>query len=131
MEVIRFGLGENVPNVGMSAAVRFGEIIAISGQVALNKEGELIGKGDFAAQAEQCFANLAAVLKRAGSSLRDVVMITSYLTSAQYAPAFLAARAKYFPEQAPASTTVVAQLLNPDLLVEIQALAVISRPWGT
>jgi enamine deaminase RidA (YjgF/YER057c/UK114 family) len=121
-----FGLGEGVPNVGMSAAVRFGDLVAVSGQVAMSETGELVGAGDFAAQAEQCFANLARVLRQAGSSLEDVVSLTTYLTSAEFALTFLAARARHFPEHPPATTTVIAQLLHPNLLIEIQALATVS-----
>ena len=115
-------LGEGI-NVGMSAAVRFGDCIAVSGQVAINEKGEVVGREDFDAQVEQCFANLADVLTKAGSSLEDVVMLTTYLKSAEYAPQFLTARARIFPEKPPATTTVVANLLSPDFLIEIQALA--------
>jgi hypothetical protein len=64
-------LGEGV-NVGMSAAVRFGDYVAVSGQVAMDEADQLIAKNDFAAQAEQCFANLARVLEQAGGCLADV-----------------------------------------------------------
>jgi enamine deaminase RidA (YjgF/YER057c/UK114 family) len=117
-------LGEGV-NVGMSAAVRFGDCIAVSGQVAMDEVGQLVGKDDFAAQAEQCFANLARVLEQAGGSLADVVMLTTYLTAREHAPAFLAVRARHFPTDPPATTTVIARMLHPDLLIEIQALAAI------
>jgi enamine deaminase RidA (YjgF/YER057c/UK114 family) len=117
-------LGEGV-NVGMSAAVRFGDCIAVSGQVAMDEAGQLVGKDDFAAQAEQCFANLARVLEQAGGTLADVVMLTTYLTAREHAPAFLAARARHFPTDPPATTTVIAQMLHPDFLIEIQALAAI------
>jgi enamine deaminase RidA (YjgF/YER057c/UK114 family) len=111
--------------VGMSAAVRFGGLIAVSGQVALNAKGELVGKGDIATQVAQCFANIADVLGQAGASLSDVVSVTTYLKSPDLAPAFLEARARAFPEHPPATTTVIAQMLSPDFLVEIQALAAV------
>jgi enamine deaminase RidA (YjgF/YER057c/UK114 family) len=110
-------------NVGMSAAVRFGDHIAVSGQVALNENGELVGKGDIVAQIDQCVANIAAILAQAGGSLSDIVSLTTYLKSPEFAPAFLEARARLFPDRPPATTTVVADLLGPDFLVEIQALA--------
>jgi 2-iminobutanoate/2-iminopropanoate deaminase len=112
-------------STGMSAAVRFGDLIAVSGQVSMDRSGQIVGKDDFDAQIEQCFANLAYTLEAAGGSLKDVVALTSYLTSREFAPKFLAARAKYFPERPPATTTVVADLLHPDFLVELQALAAI------
>lgn len=117
-------LGEGM-NVGMSAAVRFGDCIAVSGQVALDEHGALVGKDDFAAQAEQCFANLARVLAQAGGSLRDVVSLTTYLAAREHAAAFLAARTRHFPTDPPATTTVIAQMLHADFLIEIQALAAI------
>ena len=73
MEKRFVSLGEGAGNVGMSAAVRFGDCIAVSGQVALNESGELVGRDDFDAQIEQCFANLAAVLEQAGGTLADAV----------------------------------------------------------
>ena len=121
-------LGEGAGNVGMSAAVRFGACIAVSGQVAMTETGELVGKDDFDAQIEQCFANLASVLSQAGGSLADVVSLTTYLSSREYARAFLAARGRHFPVNPPATTTVIAQMLHPDFLVEIQALAAVGNP---
>ena len=128
MEKKFVSLGEGAANAGMSAAVRFGDCIAVSGQVALNEAGELVGKDDFDAQIAQCFANLARVLEQAGGSLRDVVSLTTYLASRDYAQNFLAARARHFPEDPPATTTVIAQLMLPDFLVEVQALAAVGKP---
>jgi enamine deaminase RidA (YjgF/YER057c/UK114 family) len=122
-------LGEGV-KAGMSAAVRFGDCIAVSGQVAMDETGQLVGKDNFAAQAEQCFANLVRVLGQAGGSLTDVVSLTTYLTAREYAPAFLAARARHFPTDPPATTTVIAQLMHPDFLIEVQALAAIGQKHG-
>jgi enamine deaminase RidA (YjgF/YER057c/UK114 family) len=119
-------MGKGAAASGMSAAVRVGDIITVSGQVAMTDQGEIVGKDDPAAQVEQCFANLEAILQRANSSLADVVSVTAYLTSPAIARDFLAARGKYFPQRAPATTTVIAQLLHPDFLVEIQAMAIAS-----
>jgi enamine deaminase RidA (YjgF/YER057c/UK114 family) len=128
MEKQFVSLGEGAGNVGMSAAVRFGDCIAVSGQVAMNDAGEIVGKGDFDAQIEQCFANLASVLDQAGGCLADVVSLTTYLALREHAQAFLAARGRHFPENPPATTTVIAQLLHPDFLVEVQALAALGKP---
>jgi enamine deaminase RidA (YjgF/YER057c/UK114 family) len=110
-------------NVGMSAAVRYGDHVAVSGQVALNAKGELVGKGDIVTQIDQCMANIADILAQVGGSLSDVVSLTTYLKSPEFAPAFLQARARHFPERPPATTTVIAQMLGPDFLVEIQVFA--------
>jgi enamine deaminase RidA (YjgF/YER057c/UK114 family) len=123
MQKTHIGLGDGRPNVGMSAAVRCDGMIFVSGQVATS-DGKIVGEGDFEAQAEQCFANIAQILGQAGAGLSDVVWLTTYLTSAEYAPKFLELRAKHFPANPPATTTVLAQLLSPKFLIEIQAIAV-------
>jgi 2-iminobutanoate/2-iminopropanoate deaminase len=64
---------------GMSQAVRCGEWVTVSGQVAL-KNGQVVGAGDAAAQARQCFANIEAALAEAGASLSDIVTLRCYLT---------------------------------------------------
>ncbi|MCB2076792.1 MAG: RidA family protein [Novosphingobium sp.] len=127
MEKRFVGLGEGAGNVGMSAAVRFGDMIAVSGQVALDGTGNIVGRGDFGAQVEQCFANLATVLEQAGGALGDVVSLTTYLSSRDHASQFLAARGRAFPADPPATTTVIAQMLHPDFLIEIQALAAVAK----
>jgi enamine deaminase RidA (YjgF/YER057c/UK114 family) len=127
MDRQHFPLSGAGAGTGMSAAVRFGDCIAVAGQVALDADNQLVGRGDVAAQVEQCFDNLAEILARAGASLSDVVQLTTYLTSPAHAGAFLAARGRRFPVNPPATTTVVvARLLGPDFLVEIQALAALS-----
>ena len=97
-----------------------------SGQVALDPEGNLVGKDDMGAQARQVFENIRAVLAEAGGSMDDVVKITSFITDmSQYAD-FAAARTEAFPNDIPASSTVATpELVNPDLLVEVEAVAII------
>ena len=97
-----------------------------SGQVALDPEGNLVGKDDMGAQARQVFENIRAVLAEAGGSMDDVVKITSFITDmSQYAD-FAAARTEAFPSNIPASSTVATpELVNPDLLVEVEAVAII------
>ena len=110
---------------GMSAGVRFGNTIALSGQVAMDETGTLVGEGDCEAQARQCFRNIARVLAGFGATLADVVQATGYLASAADAPKYLAVRQETFPVDPPATTTVVAALLSPLFLVEVQVLAVV------
>jgi 3-hydroxyisobutyrate dehydrogenase len=114
------------PGASMSAAVRCGDTIYVSGQVAIDEAGALVGEGDIQAQAEQCFANIARILGEAGAGLSDVVSLTTYLTAAENAGTFLRLRALTFPERPPATTTVIAQLLHPGFLIEIQAVAVVA-----
>jgi enamine deaminase RidA (YjgF/YER057c/UK114 family) len=113
---------------GYSYAIKkSGTPVFISGQVALDAKGSLVGENDVAAQAEQVFANLRTVVGACGGSLDDIVKITIYVTDAAYRPAVAAARQKHFKEgQYPASTyLVVAGLAVPQLLVEIEAVAMI------
>jgi enamine deaminase RidA (YjgF/YER057c/UK114 family) len=107
-------------------AWRVGNLLLISGQVALNPDGELVGRGDVRAQAEQAFTNLQTVLAAAGATVRDVVKITILCTDRGGVPAIREARARVFGTHTPASTLmVVAGLASPDLLVEIEAVAAI------
>jgi len=113
---------------GYSYAIKkSGTPVFISGQVALDAEGKLVGENDAAAQTEQVFRNLQAVVEACGGSLDDIVKITIFVTDPSYRPAVAAARLKYFKEgQWPASTyLVVAALAVPQMLVEVEAVAVI------
>jgi len=113
---------------GYSYAIKkSGTPVFISGQVALDGQGKLVGEGDVAAQTEQVFRNLQAVVEACGGTLEDVVKITIFVTDASYRPAVAAARLKWFKEgQWPASTyLVVSALAVPTMLVEIEAVAMI------
>jgi len=113
---------------GYSYAVKAaGTPVYISGQVAIDGSGALVGEGDAAAQTEQVFQNLRTVVEAAGGSLKDIVKITVYVTDPAYRPAVAAARQKHFADGAyPASTyVVISGLALPQLLVEIEAIAVV------
>jgi len=113
---------------GYSYAVRKrGTPVFISGQVALDGGGQLIGTGDAAAQAEQAFHNLRTVVEACGGTMDDIVKITVFVTDPVYRSAVVAARQSHFKDgQYPASTyVVVAGLAVPQLLVEVEAVAMI------
>ena len=113
---------------GMSQAVRDGDLVVLSGQVALDPAGEVVGEGDYDAQAEQALTNLEAALAAAGASNEDVVKLTCFLRDADGYPAYAKAKNRRFAATAPASTCViVAALLDPRLLLEVEAIAVIRR----
>lgn len=101
--------------------------VHVSGQVALNAAGEIVGKGDLAAQVEQVYTNLGHALAAAGVSLSDVFKIVSYVVniSPEKVATIRAARAKFVGGGPyPASTMVgVTGLVHPDLLIEIEAIA--------
>ena len=113
---------------GYSYAIKKkGTPVFISGQVALDGQGKLVGENDAAAQTEQVFQNVKTVVEACGGTLDDVVKLTIFVTDASYRPAVAAARLKWFKEgQWPASTyLVVSALAVPTMLVEVEAVAMI------
>jgi reactive intermediate/imine deaminase len=100
--------------------------IYISGQIAFDKEGQVVGAGDMKAQAEQVFKNLETALTAAGAKFSDVVKMNTYTTDMSKVQDVRDVRARYFKDAAPASTFVqVAGLVRPDLLLEIEVVAVV------
>ena len=109
----------------LSQGFRVGDLLLISGQAAIDEHGELVGVGDFDAQAEQTFRNLARVLEAGGSSLDRVVKVTIFLTDMANFPKIVELRGKWFTAPYPADTIVeVTSLALPELEIEIEAIAV-------
>ena len=109
-----------------SQGVKVGNLIFISGQVAKNVQGEVVGKGDVKAQTRQCMENLKNVLEAGGGNLENVVKVTVYVTNMEDLKPIHEVRAEYFKGEYPASTLVeVSRLTNKDYLIEIEAIAVI------
>ncbi|KUJ38867.1 RidA family protein [Streptomyces sp. MI02-2A] len=104
-----------------------GRFVAISGQLALDEDGRLVGAGDPAAQARQVFENLRRCLAAAGATFDHVVKLTFFVTDMAHMPAIRAARAEHIPDdRLPAASAVqVAALVRPEFLVEIEAYAVV------
>ena len=114
-------------NFIMSQAIRMGNAIYVSGQVALDSAGTVIGEGDMKAQTRQAFENLDTVLRAAGSSLADVVKITVFTTDLSRLGETHEVRAEILSDPPPASTAVeVKALMYPELLIEIEAVAVVT-----
>lgn len=108
--------------------VEGGELLFISGCVALDAAGNVVGKGDVAKQAEQVMENIKTILETAGGSLADVVKVTNYMRDAREFPKLAAVRSRYLTKPYPASTMVeVSRLIQDDLLVEIEAIAMIRK----
>jgi len=102
--------------------------IYISGQIAFDKDGKIVGAGDMKAQAEQVFKNLQTALTAAGATFADVVKMNSYITDMSKAQAVRDVRAQYFKDATPASTFVeVKGLVRPELLLEIEVIAVVTN----
>lgn len=105
-----------------------GRTIYVSGQVAFDAQGQLVGKGDLAAQTRQVFANLATALTAAGATFDDVVKTNYYMLDASQVQVVRDVRTKYFTNGLPASTLVeVRRLANPDFLIEIEVVAVVAE----
>lgn len=103
-----------------------GKTVYVSGQIALDKDGNLVGAGDMKAQAEQVFKNLQAALAAAGATFADVVKMNTYTTDMSQASAIREVRARYFGDAAPASTLVqVVHLARPELMLEIEVIAIV------
>ena len=112
--------------VNISQAFRVGDLVIVSGQAAVDDRGQIVGPGDFDAQAEQVFRNLEAVLRAGGSDLSRVVKVTIYVTDMAVFPKILELRARYFRKPYPADTIVeIAALGLPELVLEIDAIAIV------
>jgi len=111
-----------------------GELVVVAGQVGADRAGKLIGPGDVVAQTRQAFENVRAVLEAAGSGVRQIVRFQTFLTHAADIEGFMQARKelfpRYFPDGVypPNTLLVVSRLVVPELLVEIEAMAV--KPAG-
>ena len=109
----------------LSQAKQIGNTIYVSGQIAYDSDGKLVGEGDMKVQTRQVFDNIRDVLESAGSSLKDIVKITTYITDGSKFMDMLAVRSEIFGNDPPASTAVVvAGLAFPALLIEVEAIAI-------
>jgi enamine deaminase RidA (YjgF/YER057c/UK114 family)/quinol monooxygenase YgiN len=107
-------------------STRGGRTIYIAGLVAFDAAGQLVGKGDLAAQTKQVLENLGIALKAAGATFANVVKANYYLRDASQVAVVREIRSKYFIKELPASTLVeVPRLANPDFLIEIEVIAVV------
>jgi 2-iminobutanoate/2-iminopropanoate deaminase len=104
---------------------QIGNTIYVSGQIAYDSNGKLVGEGDMKAQTRQVFDNIKSILKSAGSGLKDIVKINTYITDGSKFMDMLAVRSEIFGNDPPASTAVVvAALAFPALLIEVEAIAI-------
>ncbi|MBV9568122.1 MAG: RidA family protein [Hyphomicrobiales bacterium] len=107
------------------AEVRGGRLVYVSGQVALDAQGKLVGKANLEAQADQVFRNLEAALAAVGCTARNVVKFTVFMRDVKDVAAYRRARDRFMGEAPrPASTLVeVSKLVSEDFLIEIEAVA--------
>ncbi len=112
---------------GYCRAVRAGRYVAVSGSAAVGADGELVGVGDIYAQSRRCIEIIASALEEAGSSLADVVRTRMFVTDIEQWPAVARAHKEAFGAAPPATSMVeVSRLIDPRMLVEIEADAIIT-----
>jgi 2-iminobutanoate/2-iminopropanoate deaminase len=115
-----------VANYKMATRQEGGQLLYISGQVARDTDGNVIGTGDMRTQARQVFQNLRQVLQAAGGDLNDLMKITTYITKIEDFPAVAEVRSEVFQGELPASTLIVVKsLFHPDFLIEVEGIAAI------
>ena len=108
----------------LAQGYRAGDLLYISGQAAIDAGGKIVGIGDFDAQAKQAFENLDHVLRAGGSSLKNVIKFTIFLTDMGYFSRIVELRGQWFTAPYPADTIVeVSSLYSPDAMIEIEAVA--------
>ena len=107
-----------------------GRTVYIAGQIAVDSTNAIVGQGDFRAQAERVFANLRIALASVGATFSDVVKTTTFMTDVANAGALREIRTKYLdPARPPANSLIpVPALARPELLLEIEAVAVLKTP---
>lgn len=114
--------------VAYSRAVIAGNHIYVSGTTAIGENGEIIGIGDMYAQSRQCIKNIEKALEKAGASLKDVVRTRAFITNIDEWKAFAKAHKEFFEGIDPAASLLeVSRIIHPELLIEIEADAVLKN----
>jgi 2-iminobutanoate/2-iminopropanoate deaminase len=128
MEVKRFNPSSMMKPLGSYCqSARRGNIVSTAGVAAIDRNGKVVGGSDIEAQTRATLDNLNFALEAAGASIKDVLKVTVYLTDFKNYKGFNKAFDEYFSNDPPARATVRADLVIPELLVEIDAIAVLGN----
>ena len=111
---------------GFSHVTKMGDTLHISGQLALDQEGNIVGKDDIIAQTEKAYENLKKCLESVGATMRDIVMLRIFVTNLEEFQKTGEVRTKYFGKYRPATTGLeISRLYYPEAMIEVEATAVI------
>jgi len=116
---------KTVPGAPYSPGTRAGNLVFVAGMLALDGNGQMVGRGDVGAQTRQVLENVKAIVEAAGGRLVDIVKTTVFITDMANFAAMNEVYKTYFPSEPPARSTIRADLVNNDFLVEIEAIAVL------
>lgn len=109
-----------------SIKVSAGPLLFIAGQIPIDVDGNLVGKGDVAAQCEQVLKNIETIVKANGATMADIVKVTAYVTDISSLDKIAPVRLRYFPKDGPASVLVeVSRLVEPDIMLEMDAIVAV------
>jgi aminoacrylate peracid reductase len=114
-----------VPGAPYSPGTKAGNMVFVAGMLALDDGGQIVGRGDIAAQTRQVLENVKAIVEAGSGRISDIVKTTVYITDMANFAAMNEVYKTYFSSEPPARATVKADLVNRDFLVEIDAIAVI------
>ncbi len=121
----KWSVADDEGEIRFAQAVRIGDVVYLAGQVAWDKDGNIVGS-DLLTQSRQIFKNIAEVLNLAGASLTDIVRLTQYFTDMRDIRPYRQARREAMPGVTCITTGIqVARMTHPDLLLEVEAMAVI------
>ena len=118
--------GSPPPLAPYSPGMKAGEALYVSGTLALDREGSLVGKDDVTAQTRQVLESIKSVIEAAGGTMADVTFNMIFLKDFADYPQMNAVYAEYFPQNPPARYCIRADLVKPEFLVEIASIAHIS-----